>query len=248
MNDMNEFCGFVDFHTHILPKMDDGAKDLSESRQMLDMLRIQGVGVVCLTPHFYSYKESLELFLARRKRSFSMISSFQNEMGIRFVLASETFFTDYIFNLEDISELCIKGEREARYLLIEFPFESSFSGRTIDRISRLINTFNVVPVFAHIERYAKLFHNPQLIGELIDLGCLMQTNVSALTHGLFQKKRILKYIDNNMIQVIGTDAHNTSTRPPKYTQGIDTIRKALGENAVRQLMENANQIVSGSIA
>lgn len=243
MNVTNE--EMVDFHTHILPGMDDGAKDAEESKKMLQMLVQQGVHTVCLTPHFYPYKETLEAFLNRREQAFSQIQPYAAEMGLRFVLASETFFNDYLFHSEDISPLCMKGSAGRSYLLTEMPFDSHFSDHTVSRISKLIDIYGVNPVLAHIERYPKLVNNKKLIDRLIDMGCLMQINLSVFEKGFFLKKRILSYIAKNMVHVVGTDSHNTEKRPPKYSEGISVIQKSLGEDAVNQLSRNAQQITAG---
>lgn len=242
---MNE--GMVDFHTHILPEMDDGAEDLPESKKMLEMFIRQGVDTICLTPHFYSYKENLETFLERRKKSFAAIEPYQKELGVHFALASETFFSDYLFHLEDISPLCMKDSSGRRYLLTELPFASSFSERTLDRISRLIDTYSVCPVLAHIERYPKLINHKKLIGRLIDMGCLMQINLSAFQKGFFLKRKLLGYIRNDLIHVVGTDAHHVQQRAPNYLDGIAAIRKSLDDGAVDRMNQNARRIVSGSL-
>ncbi|NLJ32207.1 MAG: hypothetical protein GX424_11490 [Clostridiales bacterium] len=239
---------YVDFHTHILPEMDDGAKDLSESLEMLRLLREQGVGAVCLTPHFYPYREGPEDFLERRQRSFSLLLPRARELGVRLVPASETFFTDTVLNLPDLSALCMRDAQGRRYLLTELPFSSSFSARTLDRISRLMGVHGVVPVLAHIERYPKLFSDAGKIDELIEMGCLMQMNLEALDGGFFQKRKALRYIRDNMIHVVGTDSHNTRTRPPAYLPGITAVERALGKEAAAQLSANARQIISGSLA
>ena len=57
----------TDAHTHILPAMDDGAKDLGTSLAMLRASREQGVDTVVLTPHYYPQKESVESFLLINK-------------------------------------------------------------------------------------------------------------------------------------------------------------------------------------
>lgn len=235
----------VDFHIHILPGMDDGAKNSEESKKMLEMLVRQDVHTVCLTPHFYPYKETQDTFLKRREQAFSQIRPFAEEMGVHFVLASETFFNDYLFHSEDITPLCMKGNDGQNYLLTEMPFDSSFSEHTVKRLSRLIDTYSVNPVLAHIERYPKLVNDKKLIGRLIDMGCLMQINLSAFGRGYFMKKRLLGYIAENMVHVVGTDAHNVEKRPPEYSEGVSVIQKALGEDSVRQLSRNAQQIVAG---
>ena len=59
----------IDWHSHILPGMDDGSKDPEESIAMLDMLEQQGIDTVIATPHFYANEETTEEFLGRRKVS-----------------------------------------------------------------------------------------------------------------------------------------------------------------------------------
>ena len=59
----------IDFHTHILPRMDDGSRSVEESLEMLDSMRQQGVKTVFATPHFYANDESVDSFLERREAS-----------------------------------------------------------------------------------------------------------------------------------------------------------------------------------
>ena len=56
----------IDFHSHILPAMDDGSKNIEESLQMLRMLQEQGVERVIATPHFYADENPPDVFLRRR--------------------------------------------------------------------------------------------------------------------------------------------------------------------------------------
>jgi protein-tyrosine phosphatase len=104
----------------------------------------------------------------------------------------------------------------------------------------------VVPILAHIDRYPKLIKSSALLDEFIDMGCLMQMNLESLQEGFLKKRKLLKYIQSNMVHVVGTDAHNMSERPPVYSEGISVIAKALGEGAVNQLTRNALQIISES--
>lgn len=64
---------WVDIHTHCLPGMDDGAKDLETSLQMLRLLRRQGVAKAALTSHYYPHKESLDSFLKRREAAWQRL-------------------------------------------------------------------------------------------------------------------------------------------------------------------------------
>ena len=84
----------VDFHCHILPKMDDGSDSINTSLAMLRAEHTQGVNRVVLTPHFYCEEESIEAFLQRRKKAFS---------------ALQTAISDQP-HTNDIPELCLGAE------------------------------------------------------------------------------------------------------------------------------------------
>lgn len=238
---MNNMQGFVDCHTHILPGMDDGPATVNESIEMVETLCSQGVNAIWLTPHFYPFKESIDSFLDRRDKSLSRFIQNFSIPNVNLIVASETYFSDYIFNISDITPLCIGN---SKYILTELPFASSFAQRTFDRIGRFISNYGVVPIFAHIERYPKLLKHVAYVDELIDMGCLMQINLSALGESFFQQRKLLTYIERNLVHVVGTDCHNLESRPPHYLHGISIIEKKLGIDYVEQLMENTRRIVN----
>lgn len=64
----------IDCHTHLLPGIDDGAKDLSTSLEMLNEEKKQGVDYVIATPHFYANRDKMEKFIDRRERAYSEVS------------------------------------------------------------------------------------------------------------------------------------------------------------------------------
>ena len=66
----------IDFHTHILPKVDDGSRSLEQSLAMLNELKKQGVKKLVATPHFYANDESVESFLERRNRVYAELKEF----------------------------------------------------------------------------------------------------------------------------------------------------------------------------
>ncbi len=233
----------IDCHTHILPGMDDGAKNIQEAVSMLMSLRKQGVRSVWLTPHYYPYKEDLKSFLSRREKAYSLLQPFAEQLEMELFPASETFLSEYLFNAQDISKLCIGG----RYLLTEVSPSSGFSRQTVERIGRLAMTYSVVPILAHVERYPKLWKNRGLLDELLDMECLAQVNFSALDSGVIKRKQVLHYIKTNRVHLVGTDCHGIKKRRPQYANGVSVLEKKLGTEYVRLLMRNARQIMSGSI-
>ena len=89
----------IDIHTHILPHLDDGAKNTQTSQEMLDKLVAQGVKSVVLTPHYYGKKCSPDEFVKRRNAAFEKIrekiynncnKSFTQERDIKICLNAHT--------------------------------------------------------------------------------------------------------------------------------------------------------------
>ncbi|MBR1629024.1 MAG: capsular polysaccharide biosynthesis protein, partial [Lachnospiraceae bacterium] len=65
----------IDFHTHVLPGIDDGARDLETSIEMLDKMKKQGVDLVVATPHFYADRMTVDGFLKNREKAFEAVES-----------------------------------------------------------------------------------------------------------------------------------------------------------------------------
>lgn len=231
----------VDCHTHILPDIDDGAKNIEISKEMLKTLHSQSVKTIFLTPHFFYQEESVEDFLKRRDEAYLQIKPFADELGLTLVLACEMYYTESMFNIEDISPLCIGGKD---HLLLEIPYNCTFSSYTIEKIRKMVINQNIVPIFAHIERYSNLFKDEDLINEFIYMGCKMQFNLSSLDSGYFNKKRILKYIKEGLLHVFGTDCHNMTHRAPDYIRYRDIIIKKLGNDCFDDLVNNALNIIN----
>jgi protein-tyrosine phosphatase len=231
----------IDFHTHILPHMDDGSRDLQTSEEMLRRLRGQGVDSVVLTPHFYSDREPLSAFLDRRAAAVRELQPVADRIGIRVFPACEMYFSDYIFNYKDISDLCIlNGE----YLLTEFSFSCGFSDATFQRLERLTASQNVTPILAHIERYPPLMKNPECLKRCVELGCLAQINLGGFSRSGFRQRRaMLDGIRDGLIHLVGTDCHNLTTRPPEFLPGLRLIEKKAGTEAAEGLMKNARRIL-----
>lgn len=202
---------FFDVHTHILPGIDDGAKDKEQSLEMIKMLKEQGITDVILTPHFYPSEISLPSFIEKRKNAFEEIIPYFEELGVNPHIGAEVFLIDMLLGVEDISELCID---KTNYILIELPFNEWNHSKILKMLNKLCANFQVTPILAHIEKYPAFF-NRNFLSEIKKMDCLVQIDIDSLNNP-FVRRKIKKYIEKGHIHFVGSDCHNTKDRRPNF--------------------------------
>lgn len=231
----------VETHCHITPGIDDGARDVDQSLQMIEKLQQQGATKIILTPHYYSDTISLDDFLRMRYEAVNNLLKALPSGSPTIIPAAEVYISEYLFNNKNIDELKIAN---TNYILIEHPFSSSFSDGTYDRLMNMYCDYGAKPILAHIERYGALMEDVDKLDDYIDMGCLTQVNVSSFADSHRKvKKKLFKLLDSGRVHLIGSDCHNMSSRPPEYEDGVKEIIKHSGQDAVDILIHNANQLV-----
>ncbi len=234
-----------DTHSHILPEFDDGSQSVEESLKMLNCLAGQDVTNVCLTPHFYSNKMSIDSFVEARAKAYKRFLPYK-PLNINFVLGAEVYVTHYLFTSGDISKVTYG---KSNYILTEFPYVSSFEGKSSDMIWELINNFGLVPVIPHVERYDALTDNPSKISELKKMGVIIQSNVEnyADKAPFFTKHKMLKLVKNGYIDILGTDCHSMTRRSPEFfTQAMDCISSKCSYQILAKMIYNSKVIFDKS--
>lgn len=227
----------VDIHTHILPEIDDGAKSVNESKEMLILLKQQGITDVCFTPHYDARCHSLSDFVEKRQKAYLSVKNICDEIGINGHLAAEVKLYRNIFNYSDISSLCVEG---SNYLLTEFPFEDFGEDYLLNMLFKLQADYSVVPIIVHPERYKKLY-NARFLNKLCFSDCLVQADISAL-EGMLMRRKTLNFIDSGLIDFIASDCHNTSSRAPEFFRA----KEILGEERYNKLMSESRKIFFGN--
>ena len=204
----------IDFHTHILPQLDDGANDETMAIAMLESEVKQGVTDVLFTPHYYGKTCSPDDFLEQRNEAWNSLKT-HAPVDLNVYLGAEVHFTGV--NVMDYEELCKLAIADTEYILIEFPFTEQWSVGLFSALSAFIEETGYTPIIAHVERYLEIKKNPWLINELLDLGCLLQVNTSAFFNKQ-EKSLVLALLNRGVIHCIGTDAHDTGIRKPNLQE------------------------------
>ena len=227
----------IDWHSHVLPSMDDGSRDVEESISMLKALREQGVSHVIATPHFYANDESVDSFLERREKSYSMLTAKLGEELPEILLGAEVRYYAGIGRMAELQRLTVGS---TKYLLIEMPM-AKWTEYTVKELVDMANSRGLTVILAHVERYLD-FQSASVWRRLRDSGILMQVNASAFD-GLFKRRKALKLFRDGMLHFVGSDCHNMTSRPPKIKVAYDTLRKKFGDELVRRINEYGHSII-----
>ena len=235
----------IDLHTHILPGIDDGAKDLEMSLQMLRMQQEQGVDTVVLTPHFYPSRESSKRFLKRREEAaktlahaiLEMPEEEQKAFPHRMVLGAEVAWAPNLAYDDHLNQMCLGS---SKYMLLELPFEP-WNEQMINQIYHLSGRTGITPVIAHLDRYQRL-QKAELFDEVLALGVPVQLGTDMLLHPL-QRRGLLKLLQQGDGYVLASDCHNLTSRKPNLQAAMDVVKKKLGEEKQKRIIEQSHELL-----
>ncbi|MBR2646104.1 MAG: hypothetical protein IKD47_00890 [Clostridia bacterium] len=229
----------IDIHTHILPHIDDGAKDSQTSLEICLAELAQGVDTIVLTPHYYGKKRSPQQFLEKRAECFERLREKLPE-GLSVRLGAEVHFTG--LNMPKAEELCQLAIEDTKYILFEFPFTTLWTRDLFDKVGDFIYDTGYTPIIAHVERYHEVLKNPALVSDLVHMGCLIQVNTSAFLEKP-TKKFALALLKHSLVHCLGTDTHNAGERAPDYAAAKAVVEEAgLGESW-NEIQENMQKIL-----
>ncbi|MBE6727651.1 MAG: capsular polysaccharide biosynthesis protein [Ruminococcaceae bacterium] len=221
----------IDWHSHILPEIDDGSKSIKESITLLQMLSSQGVKTVIATPHFFANDESAESFIERRQASYEKLKPQLFDGAPNILLGAEVKYYAGISRMENLQKLKIQ---QSKLLLLEMPF-SKWSEYTVRELIELSGLKGIKIILAHIERYMK-FQKSDTFERLYESGIFMQVNASFFNEWLTRRKA-LKMLERQEIHFIGSDCHNITSRPPEIGNAFKIIENKFGYDFVNQVNE-----------
>lgn len=208
----------IDIHSHIIPGIDDGAKDAETSDKMLQIAKNSGTKAIFATPHYYR---------GRFETSYNDVLLYTDELNKRIedlkILPGQEVYIDN-YTLQAYDSGTIGTLNNTKYMLLELPFDY-LRGNETDIIYEL-RIKGIVPIIAHPERYSYIMQNPSNINSFIDEGCLFQINSGSLdgVFGRDVKKTANILIENGICSFIASDAHSTGIRCPSLKNTYKNIK------------------------
>ena len=234
----------IDFHSHILPGMDDGSSSPEESLAMLEMSAKQGIDHIFATSHFYGDEEDPASFLARRADSYAELQGYLASVkpGVKLPeihLGAEVYYFPGISDCEEIIPLALG---DLSMILVEPPV-TSFSAAMLDEIEAIERNLGLVPVLAHLDRYCRLLRDYSLFQVMAQRRILVQVNASFF---LYPEKSAfaMEMLKRGMFQLIGSDCHNVTNRPPNIGPAAQKIGENNLQKALALIYENGYNVLT----
>ena len=223
----------IDVHSHILPNIDDGSRSIDETFNLIKEAKEAGFeGIVCTSHYMENYYET-----NRPEREVWINAIHENlenkNIDMNLYLGNEIYMSDNIIELLEDGKATTMNDTS--YVLFELPMNAE-PMNLYDMVYEM-QQYKIVPILAHPERYSFVQTDPELIYDLIDKGVLMQANYGSII-GQYGKKAqmiVQKFLENNMIHMLGTDVHRQNTIYPKIPEIILELKSLIGEEKVKEL-------------
>ena len=234
----------IDIHTHILPGIDDGAKTIEESLNILKKAHDSNITDIVLTPHFIVNSK----YNTNNKDKYKLLNILKEELksnniNINLYLGNEVYIDMGISNLLNTDISTING---SRYILIELPMNRKST--IIDDVLYELSKKDIIPIIAHPERYTSYYKDYEFFQDLIDKGCLLQGNIGSLynKYGLKAKRMIKGLLKKRMISFMASDIHHDSS--DLYSKNInkDLYKLLKDKDYIDNILENNARVIINS--
>lgn len=194
---------YIDYHTHLLPNIDDGVLKFDQIEKMLDVYSKASFSKIVCTPHLYN--PYVKTDIAKIKETYLKVKDIAKNFGIDLLLGSEYYY---------LNQARIVGVPiSSKYQLVELP--TTLPPKDfVEKFYNLIKS-GIIIILAHVERYPYLKVGSPYLEKLIDMGVLIQVNVSSLANG-----KAIDFVENEIADLISTDNHGNFKLPIVYLEEL----------------------------
>ena len=232
----------IDLHSHIIPGIDDGAPDLNASLQMARIAVSDGIRVMAATPHitpgvYNNNVQTIERGAAILRQALKL-----HNLPLELTTGADVHVTP------NMAGPLLEGQwprlAATRYFLFEPPHR--VMPPHLVRLAENLMASGLVPVLTHPERLGWIEHHYDVICELGEIGAVVQLTAGSVTGDFGKRPQYWseRMLAEGRVDILATDAHNVTSRPPVLSRARDFVAHRYGdEAAVRMVGSNPLQIL-----
>lgn len=224
----------IDLHNHLLPGVDDGARDMGHALRMLEIAVSQGITHVACTPH--GNDRANEKTDRLYQSVFARLQEWVAEHGlpVKLILGSELMLGADIFRVLALPFATYGGQ--GKYFLVEFPTETPYE--IIVNVVRSARRRDLWPVLAHFERFPRAQKSKEHVALLKSEGAVLTLDAGALTgqFGPEKEKRARQLLEWKVVDILASDAHDDENHGFRLREGYDVAANVWGEETARKMV------------
>ena len=236
----------IDLHCHLLPGLDDGPKDMAQSLAIARLAVDDGIERAVVTPHILPGRWDNEKAIIEDTAAQFRKALLDAGIPLEIHCAAEVRVSDLIFPLLEKEKIPFLG-RDGEYdvMLIEFPANYIIPG-TESLVGWLVKN-GIRPVIAHPERNREMAGQPDKLRRFLDMGCLAQLTAASIVGRFGSNTQTVSeyFISENMIDLVASDTHNTSTRAPRMTEARRRVTDLVGATKAAELFDERPAAIAG---
>lgn len=223
----------IDFHTHILPNIDDGSRSIEETFNLIEEAKKAGFDKIVLTPHYM--EGYYETDVAEREVWLSAISKNLNikKFEGNLYLGNEIYMSDNMISLLENAKASTINNTS--YVLFDLPL--NVEPLNLYDVIHQMQQYKIVPILAHPERYLFMQKEPELLYELVEKGVLLQSNYGSIIgeYGRKAQRLVKKMLENKLVHFLGSNVHRENTIYERIPECLEEIRSITGDEYLDEL-------------
>ncbi len=221
--------GFVDIHCHLVPGIDDGARDAADSLAMAMLAVEEGIKTVVVTPHqLGSFSSNTGDEIRVRVAELQELLH-SNDIPLRVLPGADVRIDSGMVQQVLQGEVLSLGDHR-KHVLLELPHELYLP---LEPLLDELASHGMVGILSHPERNQGILQRPSLIEPLVEAGCLMQVTAGSLNGAFGTSSQSLaeQMCRRGLVHFLATDAHGPKSRRPKMRQAYERARELAGPDA-----------------
>lgn len=234
----------IDLHCHILPGIDDGARNIDESVDLCRMAVADGISHMTVTPHIHpgrweNTRQTIQPVFDTLRCKLEL-----EGIPLSLNMAGEIRLSAEVLALFSQDSLPFLGQWQGQQvLLLELPHGNIPPGS--DKLAAWLMARGVRPMIAHPERNKAIIADISKLYPFLEMGCLLQLTAMSVCNrfGEAAYQTAHTILEQDWATIVASDAHNAQSRPPILSEAFELITERYGkELAQRLFLQNPAKI------
>lgn len=222
----------IDFHSHILPGLDHGCRNVETSLAQLALIGAGGTQTVVASSHFYPERMNLADFTRHRSASVQALAKALPAVHPNIIVGAEVACYPGLHHMEGLEELCVAG---TDCLLLEMPL-ARWNDALYETVDGILDR-GIRVILAHIDRY-----DSGDVEDIMQMDVMAQINASSLLP-YFRRRKLMHWFAQDRVFALGSDLHGAEEGG--YDHFVKAMEK-LGQETVQGVMAHTELLLQGA--